>query len=71
MLSDPTLELLYKGNIGIHYTTMQGSRTLPNLDPRQLFNAAIGIYSAIGGIGILFWAGMAYQWVSRVDDKPL
>ncbi|KAJ2501976.1 hypothetical protein GGH96_001502 [Coemansia sp. RSA 1972] len=68
LLADPTLDLLYKGNKGVKYITVQGTRTLPKLDPRKLFNAAIGLYSGLGVIGVGFWTGMLYRWVSGADN---
>ncbi|KAJ2502207.1 hypothetical protein GGH96_001279 [Coemansia sp. RSA 1972] len=68
LLSDPTLDLLYRGNKGVKYTTMQGTRMLPKLEPRKLFNGLIGLYSAIGGVGVGFWTGMLYRWVSGADN---
>ncbi|KAJ2289783.1 hypothetical protein IW141_003649 [Coemansia sp. RSA 355] len=69
LLSDPTLDLLYRGNKGVKYTTMQGTRMLPKLEPRMLFNGIIGLYSAIGAVGVGFWTGMMYMWVSGIDNK--
>ncbi|KAJ2358338.1 hypothetical protein GGF43_000868, partial [Coemansia sp. RSA 2618] len=34
LLADPRLDLLHKGTKGVHYTTTQGTRTLPKLDPQ-------------------------------------
>ncbi|KAJ2803621.1 hypothetical protein H4R21_001968 [Coemansia helicoidea] len=61
--SSTLLELLYMGNTGVTYTTMQGTRVLPKLDPRMLYNASIGIYSTIGGIGLIFWGLAGYSWI--------
>ncbi|KAJ1746236.1 hypothetical protein LPJ58_005781, partial [Coemansia sp. RSA 1591] len=59
-LADPTLDLLYKGNKGVKYHDKQGTRTLPKLDPRKLFNGVIGLYTGIGVIGAGFWTCMLY-----------
>ncbi|KAJ2552904.1 hypothetical protein IWW35_002101 [Coemansia sp. RSA 1878] len=72
LLSDPTLDLLYRGNKGVKYTTMQGTRMLPKLEPRMLFNGIIGLYSAIGAVGVGFWTGMMYMWaVVPVQEEVL
>ncbi|KAJ2694360.1 hypothetical protein H4R19_005922 [Coemansia spiralis] len=63
--SNMLLPLLYKGNKGATYTTTLGTRVLPNLDPRMLYNASIWIYSVIGGIGLFFWGISGYKWVSN------
>ncbi|KAJ2803622.1 hypothetical protein H4R21_001969, partial [Coemansia helicoidea] len=61
--STTLLSLLYKGNIGVAYITVQGTRELPKLDPRMLYNASIGIYSTIGGIGLIFLGLAGYSWI--------
>ncbi|KAJ2834996.1 hypothetical protein J3B01_003770 [Coemansia erecta] len=69
LLSDPTLDLLYRGNKGVKYTTMQGTRMLPKLEPRMLFNGIIGLYSAIGAVGVGFWTGMIELDVAWHDTE--
>ncbi|KAJ2766291.1 hypothetical protein IWQ56_003773 [Coemansia nantahalensis] len=62
--SNTLLLLLYMGNKGVTYTTVQGTRVLPKLDPRMLYNASVWIYSVIGGVGVLFWGLSGYNWVA-------
>ncbi|KAI9470213.1 hypothetical protein BX667DRAFT_501758 [Coemansia mojavensis] len=70
MLSDSILDLLYRGNRGVTYTTTQGTRVLPKLEPRPLFNGVIGLYSAIGAIGLGFWTATIYGWITGIDEPP-
>ncbi|KAJ2785190.1 hypothetical protein H4R18_000641 [Coemansia javaensis] len=62
LFSDSILDLLYRGNIGATYT-VQGTRTLPRLDPAALFKAAISIYSCITATGIFFWGWASFKLV--------